>query len=146
MKVNIYIASSIRGLRRTNGVVGYVIEADTSKGAATLTQFGSVKDVTENQSELIALKNALTRIKPECEITLWTENQYIRSAFLQGWLKGWQSTGWKNSKGKPVANEKEWREVAESLSGTSPEVMLGQDHVYKNYLTREVERRAKKYV
>ena len=50
MKVNIYIASSIKALKPSNGVVGYVIETQTSKGPATLTQFGTVKEVSKKCS------------------------------------------------------------------------------------------------
>ena len=54
MKVNIYIASSIKALKPSNGVVGYVIETQTSKGPATLTQFGTVKEVSKNAAEILA--------------------------------------------------------------------------------------------
>lgn len=63
MKAEIYIESSIKGTRRQDGVTGYVIEAQTSKGPATVTQFIQVENATKNLSDLLGLKNALSRMR-----------------------------------------------------------------------------------
>ena len=146
MKANIYIASSIKALKPANGVVGYVIETQTSKGPATLTQFGTVKEVSKNAAEILALKNALSRIKTKCELDLWSENRYICSVFSQGWLKNWETTGFLKGNGEEVVDAEKWREVACLLNGRGILTHPQEEHEYKGYLEREVERRAKKYV
>lgn len=146
MKVNIYIASSIKALKPSNGVVGYVIETQTSKGPATLTQFGTVKEVSKNAAEILALKNALSRINIKCELDLWSENRYICSVFSQGWLKNWETTGFLKGNGEEVVDAEIWREVACLLNGRGILTHPQEEHEYKGYLEREVERRAKKYV
>lgn len=145
MRVNIYIASSLRGMRRQNGVVGVVIEAPTSKGPATFTQFGTVKEVTPNQAVLLGIKFALSRIKPECEVTFWLNNTYVAAAIEKGWLEGWKQNGWRNSKGEEIANFPEWEAVSKLLGSRVPKLWVEKDHEYRSWLENEVNKRAQKY-
>lgn len=143
--VNIYIATSIKALKRQNGTVGFVLEAEGHKDR-TLTQFGSVRDATANQAVLLALKYALKRINTKTELTIWTDNTYIRAAFEQGWLEGWVKNGWKTHKDKMAANREEWECVLKELDGVIPQFRIKEPHPYRHWLQSEVERRAKKYV
>ena len=144
MKVKIYIESSVRAPRSNqNGVVGYVIETDTAKGPATLTQFGTVKDVTANQSILLGLKNALSRIKSECDVIIYTDNSYVASAFAHGWIDEWMGRDWCNSRGSRIANWKEWQQVMVLLGNRLPVFEVGTEHSYKSWLDNEVKNRAK---
>lgn len=142
MNVNIYIASSIRGPGRRNGVVGFVLEAEGMEGH-TVTQFGSVQDASADRAQLLALKYALKRIRDKNNLTVWTENAYIAAAFRQDWISGWVQREWKNCKGKEVANRAEWESV---LEGNVPQFRTGEEHSFDAWLKREVGRRAKKYV
>ena len=145
MRVNIYIESSVKGPRRSNGVVGFVLEEESHKDK-TLTQFGKVENVTANQAVLLALIHALRRIKTGTDITIWTDSFYIQSALVHGWLEEWSENGWKTAKGKEICNEKEWKQIKELLGDVEPEFEIGTQHPFKNYLKSEVERRAKRYV
>lgn len=145
MKVNIYIASSVKGLRKQDGVVGFILELEERKDY-TLTQFGAVEQVTENESYLRALKHALKRLTKKCDLSVWTDNIYMASAFEQGWLSSWIENDWKNAKGREVANKSEWEEIANLLNGTVPEFHVKQSHSFKQWLDNETERRAKKNV
>ena len=145
MSVNIYIESSVKGPRRSNGVVGFVLEEESHKDK-TLTQFGKVENVTANQAVLLALIHALRRIKTGTDITIWTDSYYIQSALVHGWLEEWSENGWKTARGKEICNEKEWKQIKELMGDVEPEFEIGTQHPLKNYLKSEVERRAKKYV
>ena len=145
MRVNIYIESSVKGPRRSNGVVGFVLEEESHKDK-TLTQFGKVENVTANQAVLLALIHALRRIKTGTDITIWTDSFYIQSALVHGWLEEWSENGWKTAKGKEICNEKEWKQIKELLGDVEPEFEVGAQHPFKNYLKSEVERRSKRYV
>lgn len=140
--MNIYIESSVKGIKRKNGIVAYIIEKSE---ADTITQFGTVKEVTENQAELLALKHALNRIKTECgDILIYTENKYIFAAFEQKWIEKWKNNGFKSAKGEDIANKSEWEEVAKSLKDRMPKVFLNFQHSYKNWLKNEIEKRKEK--
>lgn len=145
MRVNIYIESSVKGPRRSNGVVGFVLEEESHKDK-TLTQFGKVENVTANQAVLLALIHALRRIKTGTDITIWTDSFYIQSALVHGWLEEWSENGWKTARGKEICNEKEWKQIKELMGDVEPEFEVGAQHPFKNYLKSEVERRAKRYV
>ena len=143
MIVNIYLASSIKGIRRQDGVVAFILEAE-GKENKTLTQFGRVEQVTENESYLRAFKYALKRINTRCELVIWADNYYMANAFTQGWLYRWEKNGWQNAKGKEVAGRADWAEIAERLGGTVPDFQIGRHHTFKEWMEKEVAKRAEK--
>ena len=144
--MNIYIESSIRSTRKKTGVVGFVIEYEDG---STFTQFGIVKDVTENESCLLALRHALAKMKkPEVQvfIRVWTDNRYLANAFWQGWIEKWRENDFKKSNGEDISNREIWLETAKTLGLAEVEVHWKEEHSFKNWLKRECERRATKYV
>ena len=145
MQADIYIASSIAGIRRQNGVVGVVIEVKTSKGPATLTQFGTVTDATPNQAVLLGMKFALSRIKTECDVVFHTDNTFVAAAVENGWYLEWKNNDWSNAKGKKIANFTEWEAVSELLGERIPVFDAGKDHQYKKWMESEVKKRAAKH-
>lgn len=145
MKADIYIQSSIKGFRHQDGMVGIVAEAQTSKGPATATWFDCVMSATKNRADLLGMKFALSRIKPECEIVFYIDSTYVVAAIENGWTKEWEKNGWRNSKNEKVANCQEWKDVLWMLGGRVPEFHAGADHKYKRWLESELARRAKKY-
>ncbi len=143
MKAEIYIESSIKGTRRQDGVTGYVIEAQTSKGPATVTQFIQVENATKNLSDLLGLKNALSRIKTGSELVICIDNTYVQSAIENGWLEWWKEDGWVTAKGKSVANKDVWADILSALGGRLPLFGDGETHKYKRWLESELERRVR---
>ena len=143
MIVNIYIQSSIKGPAKRSGIVGFVIEAE-GHSDRTITQFGRVSDVAENESYLIAMKYALKRLTKPCGLVIWMDNTYISSAFEQNWIEKWQENDWKNARGKRVSQN--WKETLILLNGRDILFRIKEKHEYKTWLTEEVERRAKKNV
>lgn len=144
MKAEIYIESNIKGAARRDGVVGYVIEAQTSKGPATVTQFIQVANATKNLADLIGLQNALSRIKTESELVIYIDNTHIQSAIVCGWVEWWKEDGWVTSKRKPVANKDVWADILSVLGERLPLFGDGETHKYKKWLESELERRMKK--
>ena len=143
--VNIYIESSVKGPKKTTGVVGFVLEEESHKDK-TLTQFGKVTDATANKAVLLTLIYALKRIKTGTDVTIWSDNTYIQAAFEQGWLDSWVKNGWKTNKDKEPANSEEWKKMLEELGSVTPQFRTKEHHKFKKYLQAEVERRAKRYV
>ncbi len=145
MQADIYIVSSISGIRRQNGVVGIVIETRTARGPATLTQFGTVTDVTPNQAVLLGMKFALKRIKTTCGVVFHTDNTYVAAAVENGWYQDWKNNGWCTARGKKIANFTEWEAVSGLLGDRVPEFKTGEDHPYKKWMESEVKKRAEKH-
>lgn len=145
MTADIYIESSITGIRRKNGIVCVVIEIRTEKETQTLTQFGIVTDATPNQAVLLGMKFALSRIDPLCDAVFHIDHANIAAAFENGWYLEWKNNGWHNSKGKEIANFPEWEAVSELLGERIPVFELGKDHTYKKWMQSEVKKRAAKH-
>lgn len=143
MRVNIYLASSIKGLRRQDGLVVYILELEEDKNRIK-TQWGRVSNVTENESYLIALKYALKELKTRCSLAIWTDNQYMASAFEQDWISNWQINNWKNAKGNEISNKENWQEVLILLNGAAPEIHLKEMHSFRKWIESEIERRTKR--
>ncbi|MCM1536083.1 MAG: hypothetical protein NC126_09220 [Clostridium sp.] len=143
MIVNIYLASSIKGIRKQDGVVAFILEAE-GKENKTLTQFGRVEQATENTAYLRALKYALRRINTKCGLVIWADSPYMANAFSQGWLYRWEQNAWQNAKGREVADRADWEEIAERLNGELPEFRIGCHHTFRKWMETEVEKRAEK--
>lgn len=135
--MNIYIESEIKGPRRRDGRAGYVMECE----GKTLTQFGTVENANENEACIKALRNALGRLKINCDIVIWTDSLFIRNAYSLGWIEKWETNDWKNAKGEEVECKEEWLEI--SKKAKNPEVIVGEEHVYKSWLQTELGRRSK---
>ena len=45
-----------------------------------------------------------------CEVTLFTDSQYVRQGILQ-WMPNWVRRGWKTSSGNPVKNRDLWERL-----------------------------------
>ena len=70
---------------------------------------GAQADTTNNRMELTAAIQALQHLKKPCVVTLYTDSEYVKNAFTQKWIVGWQKNGWKTSARKPVKNEDLWK-------------------------------------
>ena len=40
-----------------------------------------------------------------------SDSTYVVNCFRQEWWVGWERRGWRNTQGKPVANQDLWREL-----------------------------------
>lgn len=74
------------------------------------TFHGSEPHTTNNRMELKAAIEALTRISEPCQVSLFTDSQYVIKGITE-WLKGWKRNGWRTSTKKPVLNEDLWRQL-----------------------------------
>ena len=57
-------------------------------GAHVKELSGSEPDTTNNRMELTAVIEALRALKEPCEITLFTDSEYLRNG-ITTWLAGW---------------------------------------------------------
>ena len=80
--VNIYIATSFKTGRRNVGRYIYLLEfiSNTGKGA-TKYSIGSEDFVSANRIVLKALLEALLRLTRTCNVTVYTDSEYILNAF-----------------------------------------------------------------
>ncbi len=56
---------------------------------------------------------ALECLNGPCEISLYSDSQYVVNAFNQKWVDNWIKKGWKKSDNQPVKNIDLWKKLLE---------------------------------
>ncbi|MDP4199996.1 MAG: ribonuclease HI [Bacteroidota bacterium] len=69
------------------------------------------KNTTNNRMELRGVIAALEALKMPCDVTLYTDSQYVVNAFNKGWLVSWQKKGWRKADKSPVLNIDLWQRL-----------------------------------
>ena len=72
---------------------------------------GGSKDTTNNRMEMLAVINALSMLKEKCEVTLYSDSQYVCSGLKLGWAKKWRANNWMRNKKEPALNADLWKEL-----------------------------------
>ncbi|PWB56346.1 MAG: ribonuclease HI [Anaerolineales bacterium] len=91
-------------------------------GWAALLQFGkyerelcgSEKHTTNNRMELTAAVSALQALQEPCQVTLYTDSEYLRRGITE-WLPDWRRRGWKRKSGQ-LANIDLWQALEAIMS------------------------------
>jgi ribonuclease HI len=109
-KIDIYTDGACKG---NPGRGGY---------GAILVFNGHIKEIsdgflytTNNRMELLGAIESLKLLKEPCEVTLTTDSQYLVFAITKGWVKSWQSRGWKKADKKPVLNVDLWQRLTSAM-------------------------------
>jgi len=77
---------------------------------------GGEPSTTNNRMELRAAVEALKALKEPCEVDLYTDSQYLKKAFTEGWLEEWRRRGWRTAEGKPVKNRDLWEALLQAMA------------------------------
>lgn len=65
---------------------------------------------TNNRMELLAAIVALEALTQKCDITLYSDSQYLRNGILS-WIHNWKKNGWRTANKKPVKNADLWQRL-----------------------------------
>ena len=76
---------------------------------------GGAAQTTNNRMEMLAAIESLQKINQPCQITVYTDSQYLKDGITQ-WMANWKKNGWKTADKKPVKNQDLWQKLDE-LSG-----------------------------
>lgn len=68
---------------------------------------------TNNRMELMAAVQALQALKTSCQVTLYTDSEYLKRGITE-WLPGWRARGWKRKEGA-LANVDLWQALDAAL-------------------------------
>lgn len=92
---------------RMPGQGGYAAVLRSSAHRKDLS--GGYTFTTLARLELFAVIEGLRSIKRRSRVMLYTNSAMIIRALNQGWLKVWQSNGWRTRKNQPVPNADLWQ-------------------------------------
>ena len=143
-RVNLYIATSVKGPGRRKGSCGYVLECPDRPPSAKnpMAETMYVGETTAHGSLLSALHEALGHVRSRCILTVYTDSPYI-AAVLTEWLSEWEKRDFVTKKGKPVADWENWKKTAVLLNaaGCPVSVRFRAKHEWRNWLSWELEKR-----
>lgn len=74
---------------------------------------GGEGSTTNNRMELMAAIVGLESLKEPCDVTLYSDSQYLINAMEQGWAEKWKSKGWMRSASEPAKNPDLWEKLLE---------------------------------
>ena len=111
MNVIIYSDGASRGNPGPGGY-GTRIEYTAPDGTLHVREYSQgYKETTNNRMELMGVIEGFKALIKPCNVTVYTDSQYIARAFNENWIDNWQKKNWKNSNRKPVKNRDLWEEL-----------------------------------
>ena len=75
---------------------------------------GGEPHTTNNRMELTAAIMALEALKQPCDVTMYTDSQYVRNG-ITDWLPKWVRNGWRTADKKPVKNQDLWQRLSDAV-------------------------------
>lgn len=77
---------------------------------------GGEANTTNNRMELLAVINGLSALKRKCDVTIYTDSQYVVNGITKGWAQSWKENGWRKKDKKPALNADLWDMLINLLS------------------------------
>ena len=129
MKVTIYTDGSARGNPDGPGGYGTILSYIDSNGKEHIREYsqGFVR-TTNNRMELLAAIVGLEALTKPCEVTLYSDSQYLVKAFNEHWIEGWIKKGWKRGKNEPVKNVDLWKRLLAAMKPHQVEYIWVKGH------------------
>ena len=72
---------------------------------------GGESSTTNNRMEISAVLEALKCLKESCDVTLYSDSQYVCNAIEKGWAKKWKANNWMRNKTDPALNADLWEDL-----------------------------------
>ena len=77
---------------------------------------GGEPDTTNTRMELMAVIVGLKALKRPCDVTIYTDSQYVANGITKGWAESWRKNGWRKADKKPAQNPDLWEALLDELS------------------------------
>lgn len=78
--------------------------------------WGGEAHTTNQRMELTAALEAIRALKRPCRVRLYSDSAYLINAFRLGWLRRWQTNGWRTAAGSSVDNQDLWRALLQEAT------------------------------
>lgn len=86
-------------------------------GGESIEIFGGELNTTNNRMELIAVIEALDKVKAEpSRVMVFTDSTYVQKGISE-WILNWKKNGWRSSSKQPVKNQDLWMRLDELKQG-----------------------------
>ncbi|MDR3706682.1 MAG: ribonuclease HI [Capsulimonadaceae bacterium] len=105
-KVSIYTDGACTG---NPGPGGYAVILEYGEKRRELS--GGFRKTTNNRMELMAAITGLQSLRYPCDVTLYSDSQYLINGISKGWAKKWRANGWRTASKQPAVNVDLWTEL-----------------------------------
>jgi ribonuclease HI len=102
-EVSIYTDGACRG---NPGPGGYGVVMLYGKRRKELS--GGFRRTTNNRMEIMGPITGLAALKKRCNVTVYSDSQYVVNSVMLGWARKWKKNGWKRNKHDPALNADLW--------------------------------------
>lgn len=89
---------------------------------------GGEPETTNNRMELMAVIAGLKALKRSCNVTIYTDSQYVANGITKGWAESWKRNGWRKADKKPALNPELWDELLCELDKHQYEIVWVKGH------------------
>ena len=72
---------------------------------------GGFRFTTNNRMEIFAAIKGLEMLKQPCQVTLYSDSQYLVDAMMQGWVVAWKKKAWWRTNRERAANVDLWERL-----------------------------------
>jgi ribonuclease HI len=72
---------------------------------------GGFRLTTNNRMEIFAAIKGLEMLKQPCQVTLYSDSQYLVKAMMEGWVVAWKRKGWWRTKTERPENVDLWHRL-----------------------------------
>jgi len=97
---------------------------------------GGFRLTTNNRMEIMAAIRGLEALSEPCQVTLYSDSEYLVNAMNQGWAQRWKANHWKRNKREKALNVDLWKRLLELCERHQVEFVWVKGHAG----TRENER------
>lgn len=80
-------------------------------GAAEKELSGGEAITTNNRMELMAAITGLRALREPCQVTLYSDSQYVINGITKGWAAKWRANGWMRNRTEKAVNPELWDEL-----------------------------------
>jgi ribonuclease HI len=125
MDAYIYMAASGKGPRKQSGTGAYLVELTDGQKTVSKTFGFRYENLSEQSASLQVFTRCggfLARLTHVEHFYIYTASEYVRSGFYR--MRKWNQDGWKNAKGKDVANKEMWQQIEQQTKGYKVDIFL----------------------
>lgn len=134
MRVDVYIATDIKGPRKRKGIATGALSC-VSKGQTIWAPEGIGVEGGDRLAEITALYITIKHLHADkkSDVYVHTNSGYITHGLYS--IRTWKSDGWTRKDGKPIAHVEYWKEIEKHLHGNNISVLPEDTEATKRLLT-----------
>ena len=138
-QVTIYTRTSSKQLKINQGYYAAVAEYITKEGPVFKPVAGCEENTTYNRLTLQAITEGLNLLNQPCEVTIYTDCQFIMHQINRGSPEKWKRSEWIKSSGGGVKHKDLWQQFLQAKGNHKITVVLSKYADYNPKMKEELE-------